>query len=162
MGRGTQASQKTDPRDIQKLSGDHPWPRAGKPGRRSRKKTVPELGPVLAKTVRHFPPGLSRLPRRFPDPRHQGQLYYPKETLVWSAILMFVLAVKSSYFLLHVAHAINHLMIKGSLLPGFYKLLGSLRNFLRQLARSFAGSMIAAVDWDTNGAKAIQIRFDSS
>jgi len=51
-------------------------------------------------------------------------------------------AVKSLYYLLQVAHAINQLMIKGSLLPDFCKLLGSLSNFLRLLARSFAGCVI--------------------
>ena len=33
--------------------------------------------------------------RRLPDPRRQDQLYYPKETLVWSAILIFLLALRS-------------------------------------------------------------------
>jgi hypothetical protein len=95
MGKGAQASEKSDPRDIENLSGHHPSPRASKPGRRSRKKTIPELGPVLAKTVRHFLPGLPGLLRRLPDARNPDQLYYPKETLVWSALLMFLLALKS-------------------------------------------------------------------
>jgi len=71
-------------------------------------------------------------------------------------------AVKSFYFLLQVAHAINQLMIKGNLLPNFDELLGSLRNFLRQLARAFAGCVIAPVHWDPKAARAIQIRLHSS
>jgi len=85
MGRGTQANQNANAADIQELSGDHPWPRAGKPGRRSRQKEIAELVPVLVKTIRHFLPCLSGLLKRLPDPREPGQLYYPRETLVWSA-----------------------------------------------------------------------------
>jgi len=69
-------------------------------------------------------------------------------------------AVKSLYSLVQLAHAINQLMIHGSLLRPFDQLLGSLRNFLRQLARSFATSVIAACHW--HAATAIQIRLDSS
>jgi len=69
-------------------------------------------------------------------------------------------AVKSLYSLLQLAHAINQLMIHGSLLRPFHQLLGSLRNFLRQLARSFATSAIAACHW--RHAPATQIRLDSS
>jgi len=59
-------------------------------------------------------------------------------------------------------HAINQLMTKGNLLPNFDELLGSLRNFLRQLARCFAGCVIAAGHWEAKAARAIQIRLDSS
>lgn len=33
--------------------------------------------------------------RRLPDPRRQDQLYNPNETLIWSGILIFLLAVRS-------------------------------------------------------------------
>jgi len=69
-------------------------------------------------------------------------------------------AVKTFYFLLQVAHAIHQLMIKGSLLRPFHQLLGSLRAFLRQLARSFATSVITASH--CHDPTAIQIRLDSS
>jgi len=71
-------------------------------------------------------------------------------------------AVKTFYFLLQVAHAIHQLMIKGTLVRPFHRLVGSLRNFLRQLARSFATSVIAACHWDAEAASKIQIRLDSS
>lgn len=71
-------------------------------------------------------------------------------------------AAKNFYYLLQVAHAIHQLMVKGSLLRPFHQRLGSLRNFLRQLARSFATSIIPACHWDIRAAPAIQIRLDSS
>jgi hypothetical protein len=71
-------------------------------------------------------------------------------------------AAKNFYYLLQVAHAIHQLMIKGSLLRPFHRRLGSLRNFLRQLARSFATSIIPACHWDIRAAPAIQIRLDTS
>jgi len=70
--------------------------------------------------------------------------------------------VKTFYYLLQAVHAIHQLMTKGSLLRPFHKLLGSFRNFLRQLARSFAHFVVAPHHWDLNAAHAIQIRLDTS
>jgi len=69
---------------------------------------------------------------------------------------------KSFYFLLQLAHAINQLMIKGSLLPDFEKLLGSIRNFLKRLAESLRQTFIDPQEFDPNAPTTIQIRLDSS
>jgi len=71
-------------------------------------------------------------------------------------------AAKNFYYLLQVAHAINQLMIKGSLLPDFVKVMGSLRNYLRRLAECFRQVVIEAQMWDPAAAVAIQIRLDTS
>jgi len=71
-------------------------------------------------------------------------------------------AVKSFYFLLQVAHAINQLITKGSLLRDFNDLLGSFKNYLRRLAEALRGRIIPPEAWDPQAARAIQIRFDSS
>jgi hypothetical protein len=49
----------------------------------------------LAKTIQHFLPGLAGLLRQLPDPRREGQWYYPKETLAWSGMAIFLLALRS-------------------------------------------------------------------
>jgi len=69
-------------------------------------------------------------------------------------------AVKNLYLLLQVAHAINQLMTHGSLLPNFYKLLGSLRNYLRRLAESIRRSPISPTPSDSQRARAFQVRLD--
>ena len=70
-------------------------------------------------------------------------------------------AVKIFYYLLQVAHALNQLMTKGSLLRGFGKLLGSFRNYLRRLAEALRTQIIPPEAWDPIAARSIQIRFDS-
>jgi len=65
------------------------------------------------------------------------------------------------YYLLQVAHALNQLMTKGSLLRGFGKLLGSFLNYLRRLAEALRTQIIPPEAWDPIAAQAIQIRFDS-
>jgi len=70
-------------------------------------------------------------------------------------------AVKIFYYLLQVAHALNQLMTKGSLLRGFGKLLGSFRNYLRRLAEALRTRIIPPEAWDPIAARSIQIRFDS-
>jgi hypothetical protein len=50
--------------------------------------------------------------------------------------------VKIFYFLLQLAHAINQLLTKGSLLRDFHQLLGSFRNYLRRLAEAFRNRLI--------------------
>jgi len=71
-------------------------------------------------------------------------------------------AVKSFYFLLQVAHAINQLLTKGSLLRGFTELLGSFKNYLRRFAEALRTRLIPPEAWDPQAAHPIQIRFDSS
>jgi len=71
-------------------------------------------------------------------------------------------AVKSFYYLLQVAHAINQLITKGSLLRDFTHLLGSFRNYLRRFAEAFRGRVIPPEAWDPLAARSTQIRFDSS
>lgn len=95
MGEGAQESEEIDSGDFQKLVSDYPSPRASKPGRRQSQKEAPPLGPQLAKTIQHFLPGLLGLLRRLPDPRRGGQWYYPKEMLVWSAMAIFLLTLRS-------------------------------------------------------------------
>jgi hypothetical protein len=71
-------------------------------------------------------------------------------------------AAKNFYFLLQIAHALNQLMIHGSLLRDFQRVFGSLRNFLRRLAEALRNTVTAPDYWDTRSARSIQIRLDSS
>lgn len=71
-------------------------------------------------------------------------------------------AAKNFYLLLQVAHAINQLMLKGSLLKDFKRNLGSIRNFLRRLAEAFRNCLIATEFDNPLDLPPIQIRFDSS
>lgn len=71
-------------------------------------------------------------------------------------------AAKNFYFLLQAAHAINQLMIKGSLIGNFKKTLGSVRNFLRRLAEALRNTTIDPTLLDPDTPHAIQIRLDSS
>jgi hypothetical protein len=70
-------------------------------------------------------------------------------------------AAKNFYFLLQVAHAVNQLMIRGSLIPRFDPALGSLRNFLRRLAEALRTTAPDPALFDPH-APAFQIRLDSS
>ncbi len=70
-------------------------------------------------------------------------------------------AAKNFYFLLQVAHAINQLMIKGSLIGNFEKSIGSIRNFLRRLAEALRNTLIDPNVFDDD-APSFQIRLDSS
>jgi hypothetical protein len=71
-------------------------------------------------------------------------------------------AAKIFYLLLQVAHALNQLMIHGSLLADFAKTFGSVRNYLRRLAEALRQTIIDPAAWDPHAARAMQIRFDSS
>ena len=62
------------------------------------------------------------------------------------------------YYLLQVAHLINQLIVKGSLLAPFDETLGSLKNYLRLLGEALR-KPIAPEAWDTEAARAFQIRF---
>jgi len=55
-------------------------------------------------------------------------------------------AEKIFYFLLQTAHALNQLMIKGSLLGDFFRNFGSIRNYLRRLAESLRHVIIDPKD----------------
>ena len=70
-------------------------------------------------------------------------------------------AAKNFYFLLQVAHAINQLMIRGSLIADFDQTFGSVRNFLRRLAEALRN---VPIDTRRVGPEAdpYQIRLDSS
>jgi hypothetical protein len=52
-------------------------------------------------------------------------------------------AAKNYYFLLQIAHLLNQLMAKGSLLKNFVKHIGSLRNFARRLSESLRNVLIS-------------------
>jgi len=65
------------------------------------------------------------------------------------------------YYLLQVAHALNQLITRGSLLRGFGQVLGSFRNYLRRLAEALRTQIIPPEAWDPTVARSIQIRFDS-
>jgi len=69
---------------------------------------------------------------------------------------------KIFYYLIQVAHALNQLVTRGSLLRDFRRLLGSLRNYRRRLAEALRHTLIPAEAWDAGAARAIQIRFDTS
>jgi hypothetical protein len=65
---------------------------------------------------------------------------------------------KIFYFLLQVAHTINQLVLKGSLLRAYRKQLGTLKNYLRRLADAFR-KPIPPEAWNPDAARAMQIRF---
>jgi len=69
---------------------------------------------------------------------------------------------KTFYHLIQVAHALNQLITRGSLLRDFRRLLGSVRNYLRRLAEALRHTIIPPEAWDPGAARAIQIRFDTS
>jgi hypothetical protein len=71
-------------------------------------------------------------------------------------------AAKNFYFLLQVAHAINQLILKGSLLKDFRRNLGSIRNYLRRLAEALRNSPLIPDPLHPPPLPPIQIRFDSS
>ena len=71
-------------------------------------------------------------------------------------------AAKIFYFLLQIAHAINQLMMKGSLLRDFNRVLGSIRNYLRRLAEAMRNHVMPFHPWDPGALPAFQIRLDSS
>ncbi len=64
---------------------------------------------------------------------------------------------KIFYFLLQIAHAINQLIQKGSLIKSFRHALGSIRNYLRRLAEAFRNTVINGPVWDAE-SKPSQIR----
>jgi len=67
-------------------------------------------------------------------------------------------AAKNYYYLLQIAHALNQLMAKGSLLKNFLKQIGSLRNLARRLSESLRNALIAPEALLKTG----QIRFNTS
>ena len=69
---------------------------------------------------------------------------------------------KIFYYFIQVAHALNQLITRGSLLRDFHRLLGSLRNYRRRLAEALRHTFIPPEAWDPNAARAMQIRFDTS
>jgi len=95
MGRGIQAAQAADSRGDGRLSGAAAAPGPRPPGRRRRPKEVPPLGEVLAKTERHFLPGLPAALGALPDARDPDRIVYPKQLLAWSGILIPLLGLGS-------------------------------------------------------------------
>ena len=69
---------------------------------------------------------------------------------------------KDFYYLLQVAHTINQLILKGSLLGDFDKVVGSIRNYLRRFAEAFRQTVIDWAGLDSMESEAFQIRFDTS
>lgn len=67
-------------------------------------------------------------------------------------------AAKNYYFLLQIAHLLNQLMAKGSLLKNFLKQIGSLRNLARRLSESLRNVLISPEAL----LKTAQIRFNTS
>jgi hypothetical protein len=65
---------------------------------------------------------------------------------------------KMFYFLIQVAHAINQLMINGSLIKDFSTCFGSLRNYLRRLAEAFRNSILNPLIWNDEAWTPFQIR----
>jgi hypothetical protein len=65
---------------------------------------------------------------------------------------------KSFYFFLQLAHTINQLILKGSLLRKHLKQIGTLRNYFRRLAGAFR-KLIPPQAWDPAAARGMQIRF---
>lgn len=67
---------------------------------------------------------------------------------------------KIFYFLLQVAHIINQLIQKGSLIKNFRKTLGSIRNYLRRFAEAFRNIPFALIE--IAATKTFQIRLGQS
>ena len=70
----------------------------------------------------------------------------------------YIEVAKIFYFLLQVAHAINQLILKGSLLRAYRKQLGTLKNYRRRLGDAFR-KVIPPDAWNPDAARAMQIRF---
>lgn len=72
-------------------------------------------------------------------------------------------AMKNFYFLLQIAHIINQLMEKGSLLKNqLFKVYGGIKNFTLILWRTFTTKNMDEVKFNELLNTAIQIRFDTS
>ncbi len=69
--------------------------------------------------------------------------------------------MKNFYFLLQIAHIINQLMVKGSLLRDFKKLAGTLLNFAKLLREHLRTKLIPFSLNDMDFTRTIQIRFDT-
>lgn len=83
-------------RGLEAFDGDHPSPRARKPGRRQKCPTsLPEPVDLLLKTVRHWLPGLPRVMNRLSDPRNPDQSVYTQAHLLWFGILLFMMRLGS-------------------------------------------------------------------
>lgn len=74
-----------------------------------------------------------------------------------------VRAQKNFYLLLQIAHNLNQLMEKGSLIKGaVQKVFGSIRNFARRLLEDFRVKALPAAQLQSLLAASFQIRFDTS
>ncbi len=95
MGKRIQTDQAVNGDGLPQFTGDHTSPRSCKPGRRAKEKVNPPLGEVLVKTLRRFLPDFSSLLADLPDRRDPDRVYYPKQTLVISAVLILLLGLRS-------------------------------------------------------------------
>ena len=92
MGARTQAAQGPDPRGQSVGPGPDPGPRQGPappPG------ATLNIGPILARTVRHFFPELNAWIDAIDDPRFLPLVVYHKRFLVWWGLALFLCKLSS-------------------------------------------------------------------
>jgi hypothetical protein len=87
MGCRVPPTQEPDGRDqsVDPGSGQEPHP-----GAQTQKGSTLNIGPVFARTVRHFFPDFNAWIDDIVDPRFQTQVTYAKRFLLWLGILLFV------------------------------------------------------------------------
>lgn len=92
MGAGTPTPQGLDPRGQPVESGPDPGPRPT-PG--AAAGSTLNIGPILARTVRHFFPDLNAWIDAIDDPRSLPSVVYHKRFLVWWGLGLFLCKLES-------------------------------------------------------------------
>jgi hypothetical protein len=92
MGRRVSPNQEPDRRDQP----TDPDPGQGShPGTQTQERQTLNIGPVFARTVRHFFADLDAWINDIEDPRCQPRVIYDKHFLIWLGILLFVCKLSS-------------------------------------------------------------------
>src|SRR4051812_6431551 len=87
MGARTSTPQGLDPRGQPADPGPDPGPRPRPP---ASPRTTPNIGDILARTVRHFFPDLNTWIDAIDDPRFPPSVTYHKRFLVWWGLALFL------------------------------------------------------------------------
>src|SRR5262249_23258241 len=87
MDRQPQASQGAPGRDPcpDRRPDPHPYP-----GQEAQGRPALTIGPILARTLRHFFPDFNAWLDELPDPRHPDRTVYEARFLLWTALMLFV------------------------------------------------------------------------
>src|SRR5580704_8974237 len=87
MGRRTQTPQDPARRDPPVNGGADPHPR---PTSETQGRPSLKIGPLFARTVRHFFPDFNAWLDDVPDPRRADRITYSHRFLLWYGVLLFV------------------------------------------------------------------------